>query len=398
MLSKASWKAPRTVAEARRTVAEDHDLNRILIVDDDEQITRLMTRLLGGDYVCEVASNVAEARQRLGENQFELALIDVNMPGESGLDLLAHLRAEHPQVAALMVTGMDDRQLAATVLENGAYGYIVKPFKPSEFQINVANTLRRHRLEIENRNYQQRLEETVEYRTVELKGAIVRLEEAQREVRSSREETIQRLARAVEFRSAETGRHIERMSLYSGLLARRVGLESGRCDLIQSASAMHDIGKVGIPDGILHKPGKLTAEEFEIIKQHAEIGYHIFADSTAELLALAAKIALTHHERWDGSGYPGGLAETQIPVEARIASVADVFDALTSPRVYKAAYDVEEALEIMRDESGRQFDPDLLEVFLRSLDDVLAIREQYRDPDDSSASPHLASAHRSGRR
>jgi len=372
-------------------------LNRLLIVDDDEQITRLMTRLLGGDYVCEVASNVSEARQRLRENQFELALIDVNMPGESGLDLLAHLRAEHPQVAALMVTGMDDRQLAATVLESGAYGYIVKPFKPSEFQINVANTLRRHRLEIENRNYQQRLEETVEYRTIELKGAIVRLEEAEQEVRSSREETIQRLARAVEFRSAETGRHIERMSLYSGLLARRVGLESGRCALIQSASAMHDIGKVGIPDGILHKPGKLTAEEFEIIKQHPEIGYHIFADSTAEILALAAKIALTHHEKWDGSGYPGGLAMNQIPMEARIASIADVFDALTSPRVYKAAYGVEEALEIMRDQSGRQFDPDLLEVFLGSLADVLAIREQYRDPDEGSASPDLASTQRSGR-
>jgi putative two-component system response regulator len=360
-------------------------LDRILIVDDDEQITRLMTRLLGSDYVCEVAHNVSQARDRLRENQFELALIDVNMPRESGLDLLAHLRAEHPQVAALMVTGMDDRQLAATVLESGAYGYIVKPFKPNEFQINVANTLRRHRLELESRNYQQLLEDTVESRTIELKGAIVRLEEAEQEVRSSREETIHRLARAVEFRSAETGRHIERMSLYSGLLARRVGLESARCDLIQSASAMHDIGKVGIPDHILHKPGKLTAEEFEIIKQHSEIGYRIFADSTAQLLALAAKIALTHHEKWDGSGYPGGLTETQIPMEARIASIADVFDALTSPRVYKPAYDVEAAVEIMRAESAQQFDPNLLDVFLASLDEVLVIRSQYPDPEQASA-------------
>lgn len=373
-------------------------VTRILIVDDDEQIRRLMARLLVGDYVCEVASNVAEARQRMSESQFELALIDVNIPGESGLDLLAYVRAEHAEVAALMVTGIDDRQLAATVLENGAYGYIVKPFKPSEFQINVTNTLRRHRLELESRNYKKRLEDTVEYRTIELKAAIKRLELAEQEVLSSREETIRRLARAVEFRSAETGRHIERMSLYSGLLARRVGLESPRCDLIQSASAMHDIGKVGIPDQILNKPGKLTADEFEIIKQHSEIGYRIFADSTAELLALAAKIALTHHEKWDGSGYPGGLAETQIPIEARIASIADVFDALTSPRVYKPAYGVEAAVEIMRGESARQFDPDLLEVFLESLDDVLQIREQYRDPEVDSRPQGLANSQEGSRR
>jgi putative two-component system response regulator len=380
------------------TATKDIEVTRILIVDDDKQVLRLIGRILHDEYACETATSVAEARRHLQQGEFDLALIDVTMPGESGLDLLAYLRQEYPDVAALMVTGIDDRQLAESILETGAYGYILKPFKPIEFQINVANTLRRHRLELESQSYKQRLEGTVEFRTVELRGAIKRLEEAEQEVRSSREETVHRLAKAIEFRSAETGRHIERMSLYSGLLARRIGLEPQRCELIQTASAMHDIGKISTPDRILHKPGKLTAEEFEVIKEHCEVGYRIFADSTSELLALAANIALTHHERWDGNGYPRGLTGQEIPLAARIASIGDVFDALTSKRVYKEAYDVAEAVDIMRAESGRQFDAELLDLFFASLDDVLAIREKYGDSSEGSAVPAGAGSPASERR
>jgi putative two-component system response regulator len=352
----------------------------ILIVDDEEPIRRMLSRLLERHgYVCKMASDAIEARRQLEGHVFGLILCDVNMPGESGLDLIRRVLREYPHTAAVMVTGLDDPQLAGIALEHGAYGYIVKPFESNEVLINVSNALRRRRLEIENQAHREHLEQTVLERTAALRQAITNLERAERDIRSSREETIQRLALAAEFRDDETARHVQRMSHYCALLARRHGLEADRCELIRIASPMHDIGKIGTPDNILLKPGKFTPEEFEAISRHPEIGYRILSGSEAELLRLAAIIAWTHHEKYDGTGYPRKLVGDAIPLEGRIAAIADAFDALTSRRVYKPAYPVEQAITMMRNGRGKHFDPSLLDTFLTAMDDVLIIKDQYAD-------------------
>ena len=212
-----------------------------------------------------------------------------------------------------------------------------------------------------------------------LQEAVVMLERSERDLRVSREETIRRLSYAAEFRDEETGRHIERMSHYCALLGRKLRLDPDRCELLRIASPLHDIGKIAIPDRILLKPGKLNHEEYAIMKQHAEIGYRLLSGSDEELLELAALLARTHHERVDGTGYPRGLTGDAIPIEGRIAAVADVFDALTSDRVYRPALSVEEAIEFMRGERGAHFDAEIFDLFLASLDEILSIRVRYSD-------------------
>lgn len=353
----------------------------ILIVDDEDLIRRMLGRMLrrrGFDTT--LAGSAAEARELLAEREFDLVLSDVNMPGESGLDLVRYAMETYPDTAAVMVTGLDDPQIASTALKIGAYGYIIKPFETNEVLINVANALRRRTLELENRRYRAYLEDTVQERTRDLQAAVENLKAAGTELRVSQEETIQRLARAAEFRSDETALHIRRMCLYCELLARHAGLPEKRCELIRIASPMHDIGKIGTPDSILMKKGRLTPEEFEIMKNHAEIGYRILAGSSSEMLQLAANIAQTHHEKWDGSGYPRGLKGDEIPIEGRICAIADVFDALTSKRCYKDAFSVARSREIMDEGRGRHFDPDLLDLFWEHVDEVLVIKARYVDP------------------
>ncbi|HXF94385.1 MAG TPA: HD domain-containing phosphohydrolase [Nitrospiraceae bacterium] len=356
------------------------DEKHILIVDDEEPIRRLLGYLLQTHgYPVALAADAREARRRLEERTFALILCDVNMPGESGMDLVQHVLTEYPCTAAIMVTGLDSPVLANAALDMGAFGYIIKPFEANEVLINVANAFRRRRLEIENRAHRQNLEDIVRTRTMALQQALEWLERSEKELRLSREETIQRLAIAAEFRDSSTAKHIQRMSHYCELLARKIGLSAERCDLIRTASPMHDIGKIGTPDHVLLKPGKFTPEEFNVIAQHAEIGYRILGGSDAELLKVAAVIAWTHHERWDGSGYPRGLKGEAIPIEGRIAAIADAFDALTTERVYKPAFELDHAVDLMLKHRGEHYDPDLLDVFLASMEDVKKIHERYAD-------------------
>ena len=347
---------------------------RILIVDDEDQIRTLLARLLSPHYDCLTAESAAAARRLLKETEVALVLSDVNMPGESGIDFTREVLARYPDTAVVMVTGMDDRRYADIAIELGAYGYVLKPFKPNELIINVGNALRRRTLEIENRSHRERLEQTVLDRTAALRDTIARLESSDSELRRLREETIRRLSWAAEFRNQETGEHIVRMSLYCALLARLAGLETDRAELIRIASPMHDVGKIGIPDRILLKPGRLTEDERRVMEAHTEMGHRILAGSGVELLDLAAKMALTHHERIDGSGYPAGAAGDEIPIEGRICAIADVFDALTSDRVYRQAFQPDEARAMMLEGRGTQFDAELLDLFFGSFEDVLAIR------------------------
>jgi len=371
---------------------------RILIVDDEEQIRTLLARLLGAHgYECLTAESAAAARRVLKETNVALVLSDVNMPGESGIEFTREVLAHHPETAVVMVTGMDDPTYAEVAIELGAYGYVLKPFKPNELIINVGNALRRRTLEIENRIHRELLEQTVLARTTALRETIAQLESSDTELRRLREETIRRLSWAAEFRNQETGEHIVRMSLYCALLARLAGLDTEQAELIRIASPMHDVGKIGIPDRILLKPGRLTAEEREVMEAHTEMGHRILAGSGVELLDLAAEMALTHHERIDGSGYPRGLAGNAIPVEGRICAIADVFDALTSDRVYRQAFQPDEARELMLQGSGTQFDADLLDLFTVSFDDVLAIRRA-AGTGTTEQTLAIALAHASGHR
>ena len=347
---------------------------RILIVDDEEKIGRHLHRLLSArGYTCSTALSAGEARRLLEDGHFDLILCDVNMPGESGIELLDETANRYPDTATVMVTGLDDTELAEHALQMGAYGYVIKPFEPNEIVIDVSNALRRLTLEIENRKHREKLELMVQERTADLWNAVRRLEHTEKDLRESREDTVRRLSIAAEFRDDDTAQHVNRMSLYCELMFRKLGEDYDRCELMRTASAMHDVGKIGIPDRILLKPGKLAEEEFDVMRTHAAIGHRILDGSDSDLLVTAARIALTHHEWWNGNGYPRGLAGEEIPLEGRVAAIADVFDAITSDRVYRKGYSYVEAVEIMSAERGTHFDPELLDLFLDSLDEVIQI-------------------------
>ncbi len=352
----------------------------LLIVDDEEPLRRWEERVVRDQgYSCDGAGDAGAVRERLSQSCYQLALLDINIPGESGIELLSDIRRDHPEVAVLMVTGEDSPELAMTAIEQGAYGYLLKPIAAGELLINVATALHRRRGELQRHRLMQRLQATVDERGHELEEALQDLELSETRVWVSQAETIFRLARMVEFRDEETGQHLHRMSSYCEILARRMGFSEERCEPIRLASQLHDVGKVAIPDSILLKRGKLTPEEFEVAKTHAEIGFQMLSGSASEVVQMGALIARTHHEHWNGNGYPRGLAGEDIPMEGRIAAVADVFDALTSDRVYRSALPVKSAIEMMREERGTHFDPELLDAFLGALPEIEAIRKAYAD-------------------
>jgi putative two-component system response regulator len=346
----------------------------VLVVDDDRATRLMLTRILErAGFLCTEAPDAVAALEFAEIQEFSLVTCDVRMPGGSGLDLVRDLKQLYPDIAVLMISGMDDPATAAVAGDLGAYGYVVKPFEVNEILIAAANAIRRRQLELENRAHRRHLEKLVSDRTADLTSTIERLSRAEQALRESQEEAIQRLAFAAEFRDPATGAHIDRMSRTCELLALTAGLDPERAELIRIASPMHDVGKIGVRDDVLRKPGKLTEDEMDEMRQHPFIGSEILAGSDSELLRLGGQIALTHHERWDGSGYPNGLAGDQIPFEGRIVAIADVFDALTSERSYKPAFEVDHAVAIMTEERGSHFDPDLLDMFLAMVDEVVGL-------------------------
>ncbi len=342
-----------------------HDLSacRILIVDDEECNVVLLERMLEREGFTAVTGlgDSARALSMCSEESYDLLLLDLHMPSPDGFDILAELELADPAraPAVLVLTADTTGQAKQRALSMGARDFVTKPFDAVEVLLRVRNILH-------SRSLQQRLEE--QNHDLERRVAL-RTEQ----LGHSRAETIRRLSRAVEYRDPETGDHIERMSGYCALLARKVGLDA---EAMLIASPMHDVGKIAVPDRVLLKPGPLTIEERRVMERHAEVGYKLLTGSDSELLELAATIAWTHHERYDASGYPRGLVGSAIPLEGRIAGVADVFDALTSDRVYRAAFPLEEALDEMRRQRGGQFDPEVLDLFLDSMDEILSIRDQ----------------------
>ncbi|MGH2857656.1 MAG: HD domain-containing phosphohydrolase [Solirubrobacteraceae bacterium] len=355
-------------------------MSEILLVDDEPALRRWERRVLEAQrYTCAEAADVPEARAALAAGRYELALLDVNLPGGSGMELLSQIRVDHPETAVLMVTGEDDLGLATAAIELGAYGYLVKPVRAGELVINVTNAMHRRRRESELLRRVERLETSREQAERELRGALTPDSGTADIVKLLESETVNRLVRLAEFRDAGTGQHLIRMGRYCELIGQELGHDDGWCAQLRLAAELHDVGKVAIPDRILLKPGRLTANEREVMKTHTEIGHRILSDSDSELLRTAATTALSHHERWDGSGYPRGLADHEIPVEGRIAAVADVFDALTSDRVYRPAFPVGMAVEMMEDERGRHFEPVVLDALHGAFDRVESIRRAFGD-------------------
>ena len=339
---------------------------RILVVDDETNISRLVSQLLTvKGYDSRVCNSGAQALAAIAAEEFALVISDISMPGMSGIELLAAVRQSHPAVAFIMLTAVDDHATAVRSLELGAFGYIIKPFEANELFINVSNSLRRRELEMERDQYEQRLEREVRERTAE--------------IRATQEQVILRLVTASGYRDEETGEHIRRMGEYAAVLARATGWNENAVDQIRLAASMHDVGKMGVADAILKKPGKLTAEEFEQMKEHTQIGARILEGTHIPLLELAREIAMNHHEKWNGSGYPRRLAGEAIPLPARIVAICDVYDALVNDRVYRAALPEPEALAIIQDGRGSHFDPGILDLFLERLPEIRAIREKFAD-------------------
>jgi len=465
---------------------------RILVADDRPEVLQLIEQTLGQRYQCEFSTNVEEARVKLREGTFELVLCDIEMAGVSGLVLVEEITREFPETAVVMITGIDDPDVAEQAFRLGAHGYLVKPLQPGQLLITTMTALRRSKLELLAKAHSRTLEDrlqmlmdrapvpmyvkdrdcryvianqvahevaglgpdelvgltdaaimpadaervaresdrrvldggegfeteqtllvgteertflTVKYPFVDDTGEIVGISgvsaditskrqaeqlreelasaqaeaiEAQaqaiEELRSSRQETVEHLARAIESHDAETGGHVNRMAAIAAYLAIQIGLDQDQVLLLHAAAPMHDVGKIATPAEILRKPGPLSTEERTEMQRHTTAGHEILVDSDSGLMQMAARIALTHHERYDGSGYPSGLAGEEIPIEGRIVAVADVFDALLSDRCYRRPMSVEDAAAVIEEGKGTHFDPQVAQFLLDHLDEALSIR------------------------
>jgi putative two-component system response regulator len=343
------------------------ETGRVLCVEDEGEVRRLVVSLLKSwGYDPRAEGTGAGLRAHLHDERLVLVLCDVRLPDASGIELLQMIARERPDVATVMVTGLDDPELAESALELGAYGYVIKPFEPNELRIGVSNALRRRRLELESLASQATLERMVGERTRELEDTVARLERARAELRLTTDEMIFRLSLALDSRDRRTGEHTNRVSRIAAGIARRLGQSDAECERIRIASPLHDVGKIAVPDAILLKRGPLTAHERAIIEEHAEAGYKILSGSGSDLLEFAATIAVSHHEHMDGTGYPHQLKGSEIPLCGRIVAVADVYDALTSDRPYRPRMSKQKALAIIEAGSGTHFDPVLVEAFLES--------------------------------
>jgi putative two-component system response regulator len=461
-------------------------LARILVTDDRPEMLRTIDRALGELYVCEFASNLEQAREKLAAGSFGLALCDISVGGESALAFAEEIIREHPGTAVILVTGEEDPEVARKAFGFGAYGYLIEPLQPGQLLIATMNALRRQELEIAatalSRNLEERFQKIIDmapipiyakdsshryvvanakadeltghargrlvghtdetimspagavetasgadhqilddgssyeaeetmlvegvertYKTVKFplideqraiaavcgisiditaeREAIelhAELSAAQAaaidELRLSRQETVERLAKAIELHDSSTGQHVNRIGAIASFLGTELQLDPHRVELMCAAAPMHDVGKIGIADEVLRKPGPLSAEERTEMERHTLIGYEILSESKSELLRMAATIALTHHERFDGSGYPHGLAGKKIPLEGRITAVADVFDALLSDRCYRDAMSTAEAVDLIREGRGSQFDPEIVDLLLDDIDGALSLR------------------------
>ena len=336
------------------------DKQTILVVDDTPENIDVLVGTLKHDYHVKAAINGEMALKIVQTSPPDIILLDIMMPGIDGYEVCRRLKADHTtrHIPVIFITAKIGLQDELMGLELGAIDYITKPISPPIVKARVET-----HLALTNQN--RELDRKVRIKTEQL--------------HETRLQIIQRLGRAAEYKDDDTGLHVIRMSQYTHILGLAAGMSESEADTLMNAAPMHDIGKIGIPDNILKKPGKLEEDEFDIMKTHCEIGANIIGDDTSELLQLAKVVALTHHEKWNGFGYPNGLAGEDIPRVGRIVAIADVFDALTSERPYKKAWSVEDAVELLETAAGDHFDPQLVPLFIEALPEVLEVKAKHNE-------------------
>lgn len=345
----------------------------ILVVDDESSICDIICdylRLQG--YNCASVNGVDPAIDFLRGHFIDCILSDIKMPGKTGLELLRSVRTYYPEMAVILFTGNAEIQTAVRSMQEGASDFILKPIQLKQVNRSINSALEKKRLKRELSNYQKNLENLVMERTSQINDAMRALE-------SSHIDTINRLCHAAEYRDDETGYHVLRISKYCEILAKGMGLGEEETWYLMKASPLHDIGKIGIPDSILLKPGKLSSEEFAVMKKHTEIGGEILKNANSKVLQVAEQVALSHHEKWNGTGYPRGLSGEAIPLMGRITAVADVFDALTMKRCYKPAFSLDTSVNIILEGRGAHFDPGIVDVFVSHLHDFVRIHREYSE-------------------
>jgi len=350
----------------------------LLVVDDMPDNIDVLRGILSNDYIIKVATGGEMALKIVAAQPPDLILLDVMMPEMDGHEVCRQLKNKEASrhIPVIFITARNAVEDEARGFELGAADYIAKPISPSIVRARVSA----HLALADQRYY---LQELVAERTSELDSTNKRLEQSYLSM-------IQQLGRAVDYRDNETGFHVVRVGNYSKLLGRAAGLSELRAEQLMYASMIHDIGKIGIPDHILLKPTKLTIEEFEVIKTHAAIGAEIIGEQDAEIMQMAREVALSHHEKWNGKGYPHGLAGDDIPLLGRIVAIADVFDALTCVRLYKTAWPIDKALEFISNESGQHFDPSLVTLFLSLEAELRRVAIEYREAADEFHSAEVS--------
>ncbi len=332
------------------------ELEQILVVDDEEAIREVVSTMLESKgYRCTAVSNGRAAQEQVKRSTPDLVLSDMIMPEMDGIKLLDWLREYDPEVPVIMVTAIHDISTALEAIRRGAYDYILKPFEKDQLFLGVGRALQHRRLVAENRSYQLKLEQQVEERTAQLTGALAQLEQ-------SYDDTLEALGSALDLKDAETEGHCQRVTAFTISIAKAMPVPNHYLPVLARAAFLHDIGKMAIPDGILRKPGPLTDPEKEVMRRHCEIGYNMLI--RIPFLRDAAEIVLAHQEFYDGTGYPRGLKGEQIPLGARIFTIADSLDAMISDRPYRKALPMPHACQEIRRCSNTQFDPKVVEVFL----------------------------------
>lgn len=342
------------------------DLQAIAV--DDEEINVMLIESLAASIDLKVKgfTNPLWALNYIKNQSVDLVFVDYNMPQMDGIELIRQTRAGNPDIPIVMITGVSgDEQLKIGAIEAGATEFLNKPINPSEFKARIRNlaSLRKAQLLLEDRALL--LEEEVK--------------EATYKIIQQQHETLRVLGNAAEFKDTETGQHVTRVAGYSKLIAADLGEEKPDLELLYFAAPLHDIGKIGIPDSILLKPGKLTSEEFTVMEEHTVTGYKILDKARSPYLKMGATIAITHHERYNGKGYPEGLRGADIPLVGRIVAIADVFDALTSARPYKEAWPLQKAVNLLVEKKGSQFDPQLVDLFTANIEEIKFIYNTHKD-------------------